>query len=103
MGYERSNLSKESLFGCSNESFSQAAGQRKPEAFQFSPTRRELPGSSFPEGYAADCDEPRMKLGKRRVLVRRRWVGEKVSLFSILLAREDSFKVIPKRKDHNAH
>jgi len=44
-----------------------------------------------------------MKLGKRRVLARRGWVGEKVSLFSILLTREDPFKVIPKRKDHDAH
>ena len=41
----------------------EAAGERKPEAYQFSPTRRELPGSSFPEGYAVDCDEPRMNLG----------------------------------------
>ncbi len=44
-----------------------------------------------------------MKLGKRRVLARRGWEGEKVSLFSILLTREDPFKVIPKRKDHDAH
>ena len=63
----------------------------------------ELPGSSSPEGYAENCDEPRMKLGKRRVLARRGWAGEKVSLFSILLTKEDPFKVIPKRKDHDAH
>jgi hypothetical protein len=88
MGYERSNLSKESLFGSSNESFSQAAGERQPEALQFSPARRELPGSSFPEGYAADCDELRTNLG---------------ASFSILLMREDSFKVVPKRKNHDAH
>jgi hypothetical protein len=88
MGYEGSNRSKESLFGCSNESFSQAAGERKPEAFQFSPTRRELTGSSFPEGYAADCDELRTNLG---------------ASFSILLTREDPFKVIPKCEDHDAH
>ncbi len=44
-----------------------------------------------------------MKLEKRRILARRGWVGEKVSLFSILLTREDPFKVIPKRKDHDAH
>ena len=63
----------------------------------------ELPGSLSPEGYSENFYEPRMKLGKRRVLARRGWAGEKVSVFSILLTRENSFKVIPKRKDHDAH
>jgi hypothetical protein len=44
-----------------------------------------------------------MKLGKRCVSVRRGWVDEKVSWVSILLTIEDPFKVIPKRKDHDAH
>jgi len=44
-----------------------------------------------------------MKRGKRRGLARQGWAGGKVSLFSILLTREDPFKVIPKRKDHDAH
>ena len=43
-----------------------------------------------------------MKLGTWCVLARRGWVGEKVSWFGILLTREDPFKVIPKRKDHDA-
>jgi hypothetical protein len=85
MGYECSNLTEESLLGCSNKSSDDAAGERKQEV------------------YGEDFDEPKMKLGKRRVLARRGWVGEKVSLFSILLTREDPFKVIPKRKDHDAH
>ena len=49
------------------------------------PARHKLLNSSSPEGYAENCDESSMKLGKRRVLARRGWVGEKVSLFSILL------------------
>jgi hypothetical protein len=71
MGYEGSNRSKESGFECSDESFNKAAGERKPEALQFSPTRRGLLGSPFPEGYAMDCDEPRMTLRKQCVLARR--------------------------------
>ena len=54
----------------------------------FSPIRPELPGSSSPEGYAENCDEPRMKLG---------------ACCTMLLTREDPFKIIPKRKDHDAH
>ena len=36
-------------------------------------------------------------------LVRPVGMDEKVILFSILLTREDPFKVIPKREDHDAH
>jgi hypothetical protein len=42
-------------------------------------------GQSPPEVYAENFGESRMKLGKRHVLVRRGWEGEKVSVFSILL------------------
>ena len=85
MGYECSNLTEDSLLGCSNKSSDDTAGERKLEV------------------YGEDFDEPRMELEKRRILARRGWVGEKVSLFSILLSIEDPFKVIPKRKDHDAH
>jgi hypothetical protein len=85
MGYEWSNLTEESLLGCSNKSSDDTAGERKLEV------------------YGEDFDEPRMELEKRRILARQGWVGEKVSLFSILLSIEDPFKVIPKRKDHDAH
>jgi hypothetical protein len=37
---------------------------RNRRASQFSPSRPELPGSSSPEGYVEDCNEPRTKLGK---------------------------------------
>ena len=50
--------------------------------------RHELPGSSSSEGSAENFDEPRMKLE---------------TCFCILLSKEDSFKVIPKGKDHDAH
>jgi len=44
MGYECSNLTEESLLGCSNKSSDDAAGERKQEV------------------YGEDFDEPRMKL-----------------------------------------
>ncbi len=44
-------------------SSNEAAGESKPEAYQFSPARPELPSSSSPEGYVEDCDEPRTTLG----------------------------------------
>jgi hypothetical protein len=103
MGYGCSDLTEENLLACSTKASNEAAGELKLEVSWFSSARLELPGSSPPEGYAEDCDEPRMKLGKRGVLARRGWAGEKVRVFSILLAREDPFKVIPKRKDHDAH
>lgn len=103
MGYECSDLTEESLPECSNKSSEEIAGERKPEVYWFSTARPELPGCSSQEGDGEDFDEPRVKFGKRCVLARREWAGEKVSWFSILLTREDPFKVIPKREDHDAH
>jgi hypothetical protein len=40
---------------------------------------------------------------KQGVLARPGGMDEKVSFFSILLTREDPFKVIPKCEDHDAH
>jgi hypothetical protein len=36
-------------------------------------------------GYVEDFDEPRTRLGERRVSARRGWAGEKSDFFSILL------------------
>lgn len=88
MGYGCSNLTEESLLGCLGELSSEDGGERKPETYQCLSARPEPPDSSFPEGYAADCDAPRRKFE---------------ACFSILLTRENPFKVIPKRKDHDAH
>ena len=79
MGYGCSNLTEESFLGCSHKLSNEAAG------VIVLPARHKLLNSSSPAGYAENCDESSMKLGKRRVLARRGCVGEKVSLFSILL------------------
>ena len=49
----------------------EAAGELKPEA--------------YPQGYVEDFDEPRTKIGKRRVLARRGWAGGIWDFFSSLL------------------
>jgi hypothetical protein len=103
MSYEGRNRSKESRFGSSDESVSEAAGERKPGVYQSSSTGRELQYSSFPERDAVDCNEPKVTRRKQCVLARRGWLHEKLRLFGILLTREDPFKVIPKREDHDAH
>ena len=43
--------------------------------------------------YVEDFDEPRTKLGKRRVSARRGWAGEKGDFFSIRLGREELFGI----------
>ena len=72
---------------CSNTLSKEAAGEKKPEAHLFSPARPELSRQLFASmGYVEDFLEPRTKLE---------------ACFSILLAGEDAFQVIPEREDHH--
>jgi hypothetical protein len=56
---------------CSKMPSNEAAGEWKPEA--------------YPQGYVEDFDEPRTKIGKRRVLARRGWAGGIWAFFGSLL------------------
>ncbi len=59
---------------------------KAPEAYQFSPTRPELPRQLFLRtGYVEDAFEARTMHGKRRVSACRGWAGEKGDFFSSLL------------------
>ena len=64
----RSQHSKPLMSGCSKRPSNEAAGELKPEA--------------YPQGYVEDFDEPRTKIGKRRVLARRGWAGGIWAFFS---------------------
>ena len=74
---------------CSNKLSNEAAGEKKPEAYLFSPAHPELPRQLFASlEYVEDFLEPKMKLE---------------TCFSILLAGEDTFKIIPECKDHHTN
>jgi hypothetical protein len=74
--------------GCSKRPSSKAAGESKPEACHFSPAHPKLPRQLvFRVGYVENFDEPRTLLGKRHVLARRGWAGEKGDVFSILFTQ----------------
>ena len=67
----RSQHIKPLVSDCSKMPSNEAAGELKPEA--------------YPLEYVEDFDEPRTKIGKRRVLARRGWAGGIWAFFSSLL------------------
>ncbi len=88
MGYECSNRAEGRFAEFPGKFCSAATGRRRPETYQFTPACPEQLGNSSPEAYAAEGDEPGTMFR---------------ACFSILLARKDPFKVVPKCKDHHAH
>ncbi len=56
-------LVKEAILGCSNKFANEAAGEKRPLAYQFSPALPELPKQRFPQAaYGEGFLEARTKL-----------------------------------------